>query len=92
MKKNEKTRVRARPASDDGGRGRETAQEESDSEGADDDAEQNGEDGMSRSVRSPAGGFAVAEGAQGDAEDPATMRIDFKMPKMPAVAMAPTPT
>ncbi len=38
------------------------------------------------------GGLAVPEGAQRDRERaPATMRSDFRIPKMPAVAMAPTP-
>jgi hypothetical protein len=35
----------------------------------------------------------VAEGLRSAMpNDPATMRSDFRMPKMPAVAMAPTPT
>ena len=45
---------------------------------------------MSRSVRS-AVRLAVPEGPRRDANEPATMRSDLMMPKMPAVAIAPTP-
>ena len=48
--------------------------------------------GMSRSVRSgpPASPWRKVRAAIEN--EPTTIRSDFRMPKMPAVAMAPTPT
>ena len=46
---------------------------------------------MSRSVRSP-GVSPRRKARRAMPNDPATMRMDFRIPKIPAVAMAPTPT
>ena len=46
---------------------------------------------MSRSVRSPAVS-PRRNACSATPNEPATIRSDFRIPKMPAVAMAPTPT
>ena len=48
--------------------------------------------GMSRSVRSLEAVSPTRKARSATPKDAATMRMDFTMPKMPAVAMAPTPT
>ena len=47
--------------------------------------------GMSRSVRSRPRPRRCRKARAATANEPATMRRDLRMPKMPAVAMAPTP-
>ena len=47
---------------------------------------------MSRSVRSDATPSPCGTPCAAIANDPATILSDFRMPKIPAVAMAPTPT
>ena len=91
VKKNEKSSVSTRPADDRSKRAVEVPQERCDRDRAHDHADQDGHDrdvAVGPLVRRLA---AVPESAKGDAEDPATTRIDLRMPKMPAVAMAPTP-
>ena len=47
--------------------------------------------GMSRSVRSWPASSPCLKALAAMPKEPATMRSDLMMPKMPAVAMAPTP-
>ena len=47
--------------------------------------------GMSRSVRSCPAASPCLKARPAMANEPATMRSDLRMPKIPAVAMAPTP-
>ena len=46
---------------------------------------------MSRSVRSPDAALPTRKAFSATPKESATMRSDFTMPKIPAVAMAPTP-
>ena len=48
--------------------------------------------GRSRSVRSPDASLPTRKAFNATPKESATMRSDFTMPKMPAVAIAPTPT
>ena len=48
--------------------------------------------GRSRSVRSPEASLPTLKAFNATPKESATMRSDFTMPKMPAVAIAPTPT
>ena len=93
VKKNEKSRVSPRPTRTASERLAEGREEDAGGEGREDDARPGSSRSGCRGRCAPvACGLALAERAQARSRtSPAMMRSDFRMPKMPAVAIAPTP-
>ncbi len=92
VKKNEKTSIRPRPAATTAVRVPRLAKKAAAATAVTTTPRRIDITEMSRSVRSRRGPPSCRKALSAMPKEPATIRSDFRIPKIPAVAMAPTPT